>query len=121
MYNPYLSIDFAKNYFQIYQVRSGLLFMKLIQISLLVSLLFLFVNCTEENPVEQVNENPGPVSTGTILDSAIINQLIEKIIDGDYGEIHSLLIYKSDTLIATFLLSFLNIQMSIIRAIGKAT
>jgi CubicO group peptidase (beta-lactamase class C family) len=71
--------------------------MKMKHIKLLIFLLLvtLFISCHDENPVSPDNT---PVNTGNILDSVIINNLITKIVDGDYGEIHSLLIYKDETL-----------------------
>jgi len=70
--------------------------MKSLKTLFLFSLLLFLFNCTEDNPVAPA---PSPITTGSILDSAIINNLISKIDAGDYGEIHSLLIYKDDTLI----------------------
>jgi CubicO group peptidase (beta-lactamase class C family) len=60
---------------------------------LLITLLF---SCKDDNPVIPDNT---PVSTGDIFDSVIINNLITRIDNGDYGEIHSLLIYKDDSLV----------------------
>jgi CubicO group peptidase (beta-lactamase class C family) len=70
--------------------------MKYIKLSILLLFVILFVSCSDENPV-----TPGgsAVSTGNILDSVIVNNLITKIEAGDYGEIHSLLIYKDETLV----------------------
>ena len=70
--------------------------MKPFKLFFLFSLLLLYLNCTEDNPVIPV---PSPITTGNILDSTIINNLIAKINAGDYDAIHSLLIYKDDTLI----------------------
>ena len=70
--------------------------MKLFKVLILVSLLLFLLTCTEDNPVVPA---PSPITTGNILDSTIINNLLSKIEAGEYGEIHSLLIYKDDTLI----------------------
>ncbi len=69
---------------------------RLKNLSILFLLIIVFISCSEENPV--VSDST-PVSTGNILDSTIINNLITKITAGDYGLIHSLLIYKDDTLV----------------------
>ena len=69
---------------------------RLKNLSILFLLIIVFISCSEENPV--VSDST-PVSTGNILDSTIINNLIAKITAGDYGLIHSLLIYKDDTLV----------------------
>jgi len=63
---------------------------------ILLLLIALFISCNDDNPV---NPDDLPVSTGNFLDSVITNNLITKIIDGDYGDIHSLLIYKDETLV----------------------
>jgi len=70
--------------------------MRYIKLSILLLFVILFISCQDENPVIS---NGSPVSIGNILDSTIINDLITKIEAGDYGEIHSLLIYKDDTLV----------------------
>ena len=59
----------------------------------LTALLLFCVGCDSVNPDDK------PVSIGNILNSTITNDLIAKITDGDYGEIHSLLIYKDETLV----------------------
>jgi len=70
--------------------------MKYLKLAILLLFVIQFISCKDENPV-----SPGstPIITGSILDSVIINELITKIEDGDYGDIHSLLIYKDDTFV----------------------
>jgi len=70
--------------------------MKRLLLYFLLLLIILFISCKDDNPVKP---DDTLVSTGNILDSVITNNLITKIIDGDYGEIHSLLIYKDETLV----------------------
>ncbi|MFC2103248.1 serine hydrolase domain-containing protein [Bacteroidota bacterium] len=68
----------------------------MIKIILLAHLAFLVQFCNKDNPVDP----PGTeINTGDILNNVIINELLDKINAGDYGEIHSLLIFKDDTLI----------------------
>ena len=66
------------------------------KLSITLLLIILFVSCRNNNTFNPENS---PVTTSNILNSTILNNLVKKIIDGDYGEIHSLLIYKDNTLV----------------------
>lgn len=55
-------------------------------------LILIIISCQDEIPLK-------PIDTGSHLDNTIINDLITKISNGDFGEIHSLLIYIDNTLV----------------------
>jgi CubicO group peptidase (beta-lactamase class C family) len=70
--------------------------MRMIKIFFLAHLAFLVQFCNKDNPVDPTGI---VINTGDILNNVIISELLDKINVGDYGEIHSLLIFKDDTLI----------------------